>query len=180
MNNMLSFLKNKWLLVDTNFLINFAENSDSFRGFIDTLQSLNVYLVIDRSIEFEFLRSANRRLELEKRILLLEKLLGTDRIFLRYQDELFEDAKTLANLYSKINGQYNKQISFQDCLIAAHLRKYKNNLYLATLDLQDFPLEVFDRVQVICIDVGKSVLTIGFYAYNETKYDELVRKYSEN
>ena len=85
--------------------------------------------------------------------------------------EILDNAQELAVLYSNKDIKYARQISFVDCLVAAQLMKYKGNLFLATLDNSDYPLFIFDRLKILTIDIGKEILNIGIYAFNQSKYE---------
>lgn len=166
---MIDFLKNKWLFVDTNFLIKFLEFPDFFKPLLNQLENLNAMLMIDYGVEFEFLRSSQCRTNLEKKKALLNSLIS---FRLQPNKQFFLDATELSNFYANKNRNLISQISFQDCLNGSYLKKYKNNLFLATLDNNDYPLFIFDRLYVQAIDVLKDVLTFGIYRFNEEKYEQ--------
>lgn len=174
--------KKKWILLDTNLLIEILKDDQQyhFKDFLSELRTLEIVPVIDRSVLFEFRRGSRTRSHLNKKNCFLEVLLGAKekRYYLRSSasEKIVRFAEELAILYSH-NDSKNSRISFTDCLVAAQLMMYKDNMCLATLDNNDFPLVVFDRTKVITIDTGQKILTIGIYSFNTSKYKACKRAF---
>lgn len=169
----------KFLFLDTNLLVAIQDLSktNSFELFFNILKINNLTPVIDAVVEFEFLRSSNVNTELKKRKQFISLLADST---IPIDSSIYAQAIEIGNVYSNKSGKYNKQISLADCLIAAALQRYSYNSILATLDLKDFPLEVFDRVGVLAIDGGDNVYTMGFYRFNENKFKDAKRCFEIN
>lgn len=175
-------LTRKHLLLDTNLIINIAKYGDVFLPFLDQLVESSVKSVIDYAIKFEFLRSSNTKEDLQKKSQYLDALLGADRLELMTDKEIFEKATEIGNIYSRRNSTYNKQISFGDCLIAAQMMKYNDHhetLFLATSDNKDFPLCIFDRIDIFTVDTKEKgeIINIGIYSFSKSKYQVLKREF---
>ncbi len=179
---MLKEIARKYLLLDTNILVDSAKYKDNFKPFYAELKKLNVAPVIDSSIKLEFLRSANNIKNLQEKIWCLNVLLGSqkDRLELPITDETLIDARKLSNLYHHLKIKKKKSISVVDCLLAAHLKKYINNLYLATSNNSDFTTKIFDRIHIFNIGINDEIRNIGIYKYSEKKYLEVLEKFKRS
>lgn len=173
----LQTLKNKYLLLDTNVLINSLKNPEKFSGFFTNIQKeLEMQPVIDHSIKFEFLRGAVFQEQKETLSDFLSLLFGKNYLELRVDSEIFNTATELANIFSRKNSNSKSQISFGDCLISAQMCRYnkdKDQLFLATIDNKDFPLCVFDRIDIHTIDLCNDIINIGIYSFNTSSYKKL-------
>src|SRR5690606_1587006 len=150
-------LKSRHLLLDTNILIKSKDYTADgyFDEFFSLLEGLNVKSVIEEATRFEFLRGSRNKSQLQAKEDYLNILLGGSKqrgMILPLSNEILMNSKLLANIYSNKQASLSKQISITDCLIAAQLMKYGENLLLATLDNNDFPLFIFDRIHIQTID----------------------------
>jgi rRNA-processing protein FCF1 len=176
----MEIIKNKHILLDTNILINSAKYQTEFEVFFDELKQNNISPTIDNAIKLEFLRSANTQRNLSIKINYLNLLLGNDekRLDLPITEDTLIDARRISNLYYFLNLKKQK-ISFVDSIISAQLKKYSSNLFFATINNQDFPLQIFDRLFVTNVDANSELFTIGIYAFSEKKYNIIVDKFSK-
>ncbi len=170
-------LKDRHLLLDTNLLIKSKDYTGDgyFDEFFGMLENLNVKSVIEEATRFEFLRGSKSKAHLHAKEEYLNLLLGKAKerqMILPLSDDILKNARMLANIYSNKNGSLSRQISATDCLIAAQLMKYEQSLLLATLDNDDFPLFIFDRIGIHTIDAGKEILNIGIYKFNSGKFSK--------
>ena len=167
-------IKNKFLLLDTNVIINSSKNGEEYGGFYNKLRELEVKPVFDLSIRFEFLRATRDKKDRERNEKFLDLLFGNGIQELPHDPkEMFDKAKDMAILY----GRHSKpSIEFGDCLIAAQMCKYWDNLFLATENKDDFPRFLFERIHVHTIDVPKKdeIHNIGIYQFKKGEYDRLV------
>lgn len=172
----------KHLLIDTNLLIAISKYSRLrfFDDFLEELETLKIRSVIDEATLFEFIRGSKTQNHLNDKNKFLDFLLGGERWSLPIPKEVFLGAQKLATIYSNKNQNLSKQISFTDCLVASQLMKYKNNMYLATIDNNDFPQFIFDRDKVVTIDTEKEIINIGIYSFNEEKYKTCEENFSKS
>jgi len=121
-------------------------------------------LVYFSFIEFEFLRSACDQKNREKREELLKGFKFEEMPFVAKDAK--DDIIKIANAYAS-----RKQIgaSVVDCCIASLLKKYNQQLILATLNHKDFPTFLFDRIFIYPIDTEKDIFTLAFYRFNTEK-----------
>ncbi len=177
---MLKDLKNKYLILDTNIIINGVEHKDRLFPFFDELREHNIAPVISDVILYEFLCGSKEPDHLKKKINFIELLLGgknhKNRISLPIDHKIFETARKIQNVYGS-RGVSSKQIGIVDSIIAAQMQRFSKGeseiIFLATCDNNDFPL-IFDRIGIKTYDLGKEILNIGIYSFNQKKYTTLV------
>jgi len=164
----LDFLLNKHILIDTCFLIKSYENAPFFKGLFSIFKNLNCVPVIHQLIEAEFVRGSktNQFYQTKKQHLAI-----FDGFMLPVAKEIIDNSIAISMIYAN-KGYLNTQISIVDCVNAGILQKYLNNLFLITLDIQDYPLILFDRLKIIPIDAGRDVFTCGIYKFNNIKFNQ--------
>jgi predicted nucleic acid-binding protein len=172
-------LKHKHILLDTNILINAAKCKDGFAPFFKILSHNDVQSVIDYGIKFEFLRTSNTEERREIKNRYLDLILGKNRMELFVNSEIIDSAIEIANIYSRKTKNANKQFSFTDCTIVAQMKKYQSSLYLATLDNNDFPIYLMDRIYTHTIDNKQEILNVGIYSFSESKYQQCIEEFSQ-
>ncbi|MFA6458546.1 MAG: type II toxin-antitoxin system VapC family toxin [Patescibacteria group bacterium] len=167
----------KDILVDTNIVIRGASSQKFFEKFLNYCNLKGLTIAICDAVKFEFLRGANRKSTKEE----IEKALNifrTEDFSMPISKDIYLDAITLSQLYTH-KGIPLKQISFLDCVIGATLKKYENKLLLATMDLNDFPLSIFDRVDIFTFDDGE-VSVVGIYKFNCEKFEKVLANFNKS
>ena len=175
---MLEKIRNKYILIDTNIIIESVKHTNDFAGFYDELKRNNIRSGIDYAIKLEFLRSSNVFYHLKKKEEFLSLFFGSDRdrMELNILKETFIDARRISNLYYFLN--IGRNVSVIDFLIMAQLKRYKNSgLFLATIDNKDFSTKIFDRMGIYIIDVADRIYNIGIYQFSNKKYNGFVKRF---
>lgn len=163
-------LENKFILFDTNILIEASKHFDSFEALLILLRESKCDVCYIPLIEFEFTRDAvTTELHVERERF-LEKIKG---VKLPMHSELFDDALAIARVYAHMRIP-PKQISLVDCCIAAYMKKYEKNLFLVTKNHRDFPIEVFNRIFIYPIEVGSDVSTAAIYQFSMEKWSAAI------
>jgi len=161
-------LDNKFILLDTNLLISLSKYKTRFtRSFLYPLTRKKCKFYIIDGVYFEFLRNTRTFDEYKQ----LKQF--ADRYSKIYSNEEdIENAIRLSILYLNKNPSCKSQVSYIDLLLAAQLirRENKNKVILATCNLNDFPVCIFDRIKLQVVDLEDKVLTIAYIAFNEAKY----------
>lgn len=170
-------LKDKWILLDTNLIINSSKNVESFRDFFLELDKHNIVPCIDDCINLEYLRTSNSPSSIKKKKDYLSTLLGKDMTTLPITNETLQDARKLSILCSSFNN--SKDMGFVDSMIAAQLKKYGDNIALATCNNKHFTTKLFNRVVIETVDSGDEVFTIGFYEFDKDKYSRLAKDFGK-
>jgi len=161
-------LTNKFILLDTNVIARSFEHFDNFEGFLRFFQETECALTYFPMIEFEFLRGAHLAEHRKARTEFLKTLAFEQMPF---DPQVVYDALKIANAYVARNRKLTPSIV--DCCIAAYLKEYADNLYLATLNHSDFPTYLFDRIYVWPVDTEKDVFPIGIYQFNTQKAKDI-------
>lgn len=166
----MSVLKDQHILLDTCFLIKAYQYSETafFNELFFILESNNCVPLVNDFIRFEFLRGCKTQKHIDDKNNFLDGLSG---ITLPITPDILEDAVVISNIYSNKNIN-PKQISIVDCYISAYLKKYSNNVVLLTLDNNDYPLLIHDRVKIQIIDTKIEILVLGFYKFNNKGFDD--------
>lgn len=179
-----AILKNKFIVVDTDVLVNTSKYLKFYQEVFAKLAENEVVSLLDEFVRFEFLRKAKSNGELEELKAFLVKLLNNKGAAdIKVSGDTIDIAMDIANLYSWKNI---KNPSFTDCILAAHLKKFSKgtsgNLFLLTENHKDFPVFLFDRVGFETIDLGdssESFHNLGFYSFNAGKFEKLLEEYKQ-
>lgn len=154
--DLLSILKNKHLLLDTNVFIDAFASPSEYGVFFNSLKENNTTLVTIKLVLIEFLKGAPTK---EKQF---EKRKFIDNIvdaYLPSQPDFTEDVLTILNKL----GIESKASSLTDLVLGANLLRYKTGLFLLTKDLSDFPTNVFERITYITVLKPKTIQSFGVY-----------------
>ncbi|MBU2025844.1 hypothetical protein KJ912_03855 [Patescibacteria group bacterium] len=177
---MLKKIKNKYILIDTNILIYSSRSPNEFKPFFNKIRKYKISPAIDYSIKLEFLRSSNTLKAFNYKKDYLDLFFGDKKnhMIIPTEKKIFENAMQLSILYNFLNVPKRTKISPIDCLIAGQLMKYKEKLALATINNSDFPLEIFNRLEIFNIELSHDILNIGIYQFSGIKYQKAYNKVS--
>jgi len=173
-------LAGKYLLLDSNVLINYSKFQTLYEDFFSELRNNKVTLLIDSHVKFEILRFSKDRKERDSLEEWFIKFgINFEEMEVANPKELSDYALNVANIYEK---KYNASgnISLTDCFLAGIMAFYNRNsgqMYLATENHRDFPCSVlFNRLYVKTIDLHKndssSIHNIGIYEFDKKRFDD--------
>ncbi len=158
--DLLTFLKNKHLLLDTNVFRDSASGPKVFADFFNTLKRSDVTLTTIDTVKYELLKgSADNKKYKEK-----EKLIA-DII-----DTIVPiSPKTLETVYSLISmyGIDGAGVSVIDLTLGAILMQYKNNICLMTRDTTGFMQNIFDLPFIVNATHSRGIFTYGIYQFKK-------------
>lgn len=170
-------LRNKFLLLDTNILINSSKFRDDFQPFYDEISRLKTQSVLDHTVKLEFFRGAKTKDQKNSFTSFIATLFGKDYHELKVDNQILETAVKLAMIYNK----KNVKVELGDYLIGAQMQRFSGSqtLYLATNDHHDFPRFIFDRVYIHTIDIKRAdlIINVGIYKFNTKAYLEMYREF---
>ena len=170
-------LSKKYLLLDTNILVDYSKYIPFFEGFFDNLQKNAITTVISPITRIEFLRFAASPEEKQS----FEEFISP-HFLLPPVPEISSDAELIGNFY---NWELkNNKIELGDLFLAATMKKFNEkqseNLYLATMNHKDFPRILFKRIGHETIDIETSEFkNIGIYAFDLKNYKLICEKYQK-
>lgn len=153
----LSITKSKFLLLDTGVFIDAFSHPSEFAIFFNQLKENNTTLVTIDTVLFEFLKGSPNEAKFNEKKKYLENIVETFLPIRDYQpqvEELIKDYKI-----------ESKDLSINDLYLGATLIKYKENIYLLTKDLSDFPTYIFERITFLNLLHSKTIHPYGVYCY---------------
>lgn len=155
---LITSLKNKHLLLDSNVFRDFAMSPEKFSEFFNKLKNNDVTLCGLDVVKFEMLKGSQTIEKYKSR----EKLL-TDIL----DDILISDIELNSIVYSLIQefGERGSSLNLTDLYLGAALKRYKQNIYLMTRDTSDFVQNIFDLKFIVNATHTRGILTYGIYQY---------------
>lgn len=164
-------LQGKYVLLDTNVIINFGRYRRFYQQLIDNLFEHETKLVISNVIRVELYAHVRNDRERKDIADLVMHLSNGDPggSLLPFRKDLLDTAISLGQSYQKSAAQAGKPVQLADLLIGAEMVLYKNSdmLILATENHEDFPPGVFGRIGIATIDCENSIHNVGFYKLNQ-------------
>lgn len=167
-------LSAKHLLLDTTVLIN-ASKSDDFLALMSDLSSVGCGLVTIPSVVYEFTRNANTISGYNERQEFIKTLNIT---VLPRVEEMVEKDPVFRIAYARaFSAKGDRGPSYTDALLCSVAYKYRaNGILVMTANHKDIPLSMFDRVELITIDIGGDLRTEAIYKLSPTKLNRIIEK----
>lgn len=156
--DLLSLLKDKHILLDTNILIDSLTKPRLFKSFFNELRENGVTITSIDPVAIEFLQGASDKKRYGEKKEILSQIIDA---FIPINKDIFNNVYKLIEAYG-IDG---KGTDMTDFLLGAALVQYPERLFLFTKNTGDFPLSVFNLVSVINFPTIKSIQTYGIYKY---------------
>jgi len=173
-------LKDKYVLLDNDFLGAIFSDTDIFSDFLKLLSEN--YITLDSLTKFEFLRDVY--LPEQKEI--KEKFITDETIFHSFADEqttVFKQAQENALLLSQIYAHQNvvPRPSFVDLILAGKLMRFPGRTVIITGNKKDFPLCVFDTKAIINHESKKDgkIQVFSILEFNEVKFEKCLEDLSK-
>lgn len=167
-------LENKWLLLDTNVLIEQSLHPQHpfWLDFERKRIQLNCQAIAVPEVQFELFRRVRSKKDEETLSSFLDEV-RVLRIALP-NPEAWQRATEIGQLYAlaKLEG-----IGPIDCILASYLQYYAQNLYLATFNNRDFPVTLFDRHNILNFEIKNEIKALGIYSFSEEKFEHLTRRF---
>lgn len=153
-------LSEKYLLLDTNFLIDVYKQPKFFRPIVDTLQQRGVGLYTIGPVAAEFLRGLKSIDEYEDRLDTLQTIVRKI-ILLKPEVDQVLLADTV-RLYL-LNGA---RTSLADLYLATMLiRRSGGDTLLLTADIKGFPPNLFNLVDLLPVETGSDIRIYGIFQF---------------
>ncbi len=165
-------------ILDTNILTQLArgKRAQAYKSIFEFLIKHEHEIFLLDASKFEFVGFSGNKTDYEA----LSKWISQFSIY-NTRPEDVERAILLSSLYKILDPHLNtKQISYCDCLYAAQLIKYKENVFLIAADIHDFPVSIFDVRHVEIIEDNRRATVVAFITYNEEKWQLAQAKFRES
>jgi len=165
-------LSSAYLLLDTTVCIN-ASKSDEFLGLVSKLSGSGCSLMTIPSVVYEFTRNSNSIIGYNER---QEFIKGLNVTVLNRVEEVLEKEQVFKIAYAKAFSAPNeKGPSYTDALLCTVAYKYRaHDMLLMTANHKDIPRSMFDRTELITIDVGGNLRTEAIYKLSPNKLNKVI------
>lgn len=165
----LSALPKKYLLVDTNFLIDAVRYNKEFKVLREELDKYGFTLVSIDATLIEFSKGSKSIQDHTKKVATYEEIIQT---ILPIDVTIQENVANISRVLLKKGGQ----LSYVDCLLLGTTMKYSGSAYLLTKDRSDIPVTIFNAIASIILETPDNNCTFYIYEYNEAAYQEHLTK----
>ena len=136
--SLISFLKHKHLLLDTNVFVDASIKSSIFTSFFNTLKKSDVTLTTLDVVKYEVLKGSTNQQKYREKELFIDNII----------DAVIPLTKEIDKLTYELILQYAKDgagVSIADLLLGAVLMQYGTNICLMTRDTTDFIQRIFKQ-----------------------------------
>lgn len=153
-----SLPRNVWVVLDTNFLIDFYSKQDRFANYFEILRKRNNTIVTIDLVKTEFIRAKSKDV-VEAKVNFFNKII---------EDLLPIDNETLKLVQPTIEKYGNDMDGMEivDIYLACVIQRY-STVYLLTRNHSDFPCRLFDRTHIFNIELDKEIRTYALYQYKK-------------
>lgn len=145
-----------WILIDTNFLIDFYSKQTNYVKIIEEFRHANCTLISTDFVKTEFIRSKTKEV-LNAKTEFFDKLIEST---LPIDQEVIKLIKPTLEKY----GQDCDHLSLTDIYLAVFIQRY-SKVYLLTRNHADFPTRLFSRKYIFNIESEKDVKAYALYQY---------------
>jgi len=160
------------VFVDSTALIH-AANSDELLNLLIDLHSKGCLFFSIPSVVYEYARTANTPAKYKERLAFIK---GLDIAVLNRVEEILVKEEVFHVAYNMaFSGKSSP--SYADSLICAMAYKYhKSKPYILTANHSDIPPSMFDRKELITIDIKGGLQNEALYQFSETKFSSILTK----
>jgi hypothetical protein len=161
-------------LLDSTTFIN-ASKSDEFLSLLTDIVSAGCIFTTIPSVVYEFSRGS-RTVDEYNRYLQFINGFGTT-VFKRIEESIDDEMRVFLVAYNKAfaNRKDKKKPSYTDSLLCATAYKFRNSkLRLVTANHKDIPESIFDRTELITIDVNGELRNEAIYNFSPVKFGQVL------
>jgi len=160
--NFADFLKNKWLLLDTNVFRDISCNPTVFTEFFISLKKAGATLATVEAVKFELMKGSATPEKYKEKKNLVDGIVD---------NVLPYTPKTTISVYDLIQmfGIDGTALDLTDFILGAMLKQYGQKICLMTRDISDFIQTIFDLKHIVNVTHKNTIFTYGIYQFKETK-----------
>lgn len=160
----LSVLKNKFLLVDTSFLIDAFNYKENYKQLFELFNKFEINLISIDAVFYEFTKGTKSIIDYKKKVSYFNDFIHQ---IIPLDFSINDGVKNL----SKALLKRSKDLSFVDSLLLSTLMKYsKSGMFLLSKDRSDISVELFPIVLNIAVETLDNNCMFSVYSYNEDSY----------
>lgn len=167
-------LNGGYLLLDSTAFIN-ASKSDEFLELLSKLVQRGCMLTAIPSVIYEFTRGSRSLDEFNKYLEFIDALGVT--VFHRVEETISDEMRVFLLAYNRAFSNRNSQKapSYTDSLLCATAYKFRTSkLKIMTANHKDIPESLFDRTELITIDIQGELRTEALYEFSESKFSRML------
>lgn len=167
-------LSSSFILLDSTALID-ASQSDDFLQLLTNIVGSGCSFITIPSVVYEYTRSSISIEQFEKQLEFLKELRVT---VINKIEEIIQSEQVFLVAYNKAFGTRKERgPSYTDSLLCALAYKYRNSsLKIMSANHKDIPMSIFERQDLITIDVGGELRTEGIYEFSESRFGKVLGK----
>lgn len=170
----LASLPKKYLLVDTNFLIDAFRSQVQFKELIENFKLNGFIFVSIEATLVEFAKGSKSIVDYSKKVAYYSSVIEST---LPLDSQIHNNVSNIIKILLKKGGQLN----YADCLLLGTTMKYKDSLYLFTKDRSDVPISLFNAMATVMIETEDNNCAFSIYEFNEGIYkDMLIQRVRES
>lgn len=164
-----SDLSESSIFIDSTALIH-ASKSDEFLTLLSNITSEGCIFYTIPSVVYEYTRTANTLEGYKKRLEFIKEL---GIVVFNRVEEMIEAHRVFLVAY---NRQFkvkenNRGPSYTDSLLCAMAYKHRaSGPYIMTANHKDMPASIYDRTELITLDIGGELQTEALYRFSDTKF----------
>ena len=166
----LSDLKNGWLLLDTDVIIDAAKFADSFDIFFSDLEQADCTVVTISSVVVEFLRGAKSIKDMRAKTSLIENIatvIPTGEMTSNMGAVDLIDPGFLVAY-----GREAKGVSYTDYLLGKTVKNFEGKMWLMTGNHKDFPATIFQRDHIVTLNIEDDVRAYSILGFSKERYGQ--------
>lgn len=169
-DNDLSFLENKHLLVDTNFLIDAVNLSGFFEDLIQEIKKVDCFIVGIHAVLFEFTKGNKSIQNYKKLVEFYDQVIDSNISIIL---PIMQNVSNISKVLKKRGGQ----LSYVDALLLATLMQYsESGMYLISRDRSDIPTSLFPIKSVITVDSDQNNCFYSIYSFDRQNYVKCLKE----
>lgn len=171
-------IQRQHILIDTCFILNYM-NADrdncahDYQKLISHLKKKENIFTTVPSVSIEYLKYITTLDQFKQKKDFIDGLI---EYVLPLDKNILDDARLMTILYR----QSGKDVSANDFILAATLKKYYKHILLLTCDHKGFPTTIFDRELILTMDKGDSGIdTYSLLRFSPAKAEIILNKLLE-
>ncbi|HEU5005184.1 MAG TPA: hypothetical protein VFT49_03820 [Candidatus Saccharimonadales bacterium] len=166
-------LSTRYILVDSTALIH-AAYSDEFLKLLTDIVGAGCTLFTIPSVVYEYSRSADTPAKLKQRLEFIKEL--KIAVLNRVEEEIEKHSIFLV-AYNRTFNKRNPGPSYTDSLLCAMAYRFKHmQPLILSANHKDIPQSIFDRTELITIDISGGLQNEALYEFSESKFSKLLEE----
>jgi predicted nucleic acid-binding protein len=152
-------LRNKHILLDTSFFIDYSNHSSAFFDFTIEAKTNDITFVTNVPVVTEFTKGSENAEKFAEKTALVNTIID---YLLPIPPSVF--THELPSIVEKY-GKSGATCSVTDMILASQIKMHANDLFLVTKNPNDFPSKVFVLKTYFLLQLNRALQVYGIYSY---------------